>query len=123
MLASEGAGEAPVGFVGAVRARRRRVLAGRAGVVGVMAIVLAAVVVALPRQTPDAPRPDGVRPLVEVAVPGPPAALPGSMLALRRAWSEDGGSGAWLTAFQTEAEAPPDEPLRITDSERVLRGL
>jgi hypothetical protein len=119
-LSAAGPGAPPEGFLGAVRARRRRVLARRAVSAGACAIALVIAVAILPRPALESDRPLSPRGPTAADDALPPSVLPepNSMLALRRAWSSDEGSGAWLASFRVES-ADTERPLRLGDSHRL----
>lgn len=119
------AGDAPPEFIRAVRSRRRTVLVTRGSLAaGALAAGVAlAVVLRTPAAGPAAPPPEH-RLAIDQAPTAHPGPAEGSILALRRAWGEAPEASAWLAALPSaDPEPEPDEPLRIADSARFLRGL
>ncbi len=120
MLAARAAGDAPAAFIGAVRSKRRAVRARRVAVAGACAAALVALVASLPRAVPEPRAPEDQ--LVAGAPGAPPALAEGSMLTLRRAWSADAGSGAWLASLPTDSGDTEGEwqEVRVGDARRLL---
>ncbi|HZW11168.1 MAG TPA: hypothetical protein VFF69_14800 [Phycisphaerales bacterium] len=116
-------GEPPAAFIGAVRARRRRVVARRSAVAAGSFLLGAALVLALPRLSPSPP-PAPARIAADRGAALPPLPPESSMLALRQVWDAQAGESAppadWLAAIPAGyAPEEPEPALRLGD--RVLR--